>query len=146
MTYAMTKQDVLYDPQFEWAPSPSASMGRLWSRTSKLKVVWDLVHAIGDWRDIKFSPDRCGFSISLGGVTLGHLDWNGRLDLPFGPEMRTQLVEEEMVSPDPRYPGAECVMFNIQSGVDVDRATWLLRLAYLVLDSATVDRQIIGEA
>jgi len=127
----MSQQDVFYDPSPQWIPAPAAVMGRVWSRTSKLKVVWDIAHAIGDWHGVAFAPGRSGLSISLSGVTLGHLDWNGRLDLPFGPEVCKRLVEEEMASFD---TSADCVMLNIQSAADLDRATCLLRLAYLIMD------------
>jgi hypothetical protein len=127
----MSQQDVFFEPSPQWMPAPSAVMGRLWSRTSKLKVVWDVTHAIGDWRGVTFAPGRSGLSISLSGVTLGHLDWNGRLDLPFGPEVSGFLVEEGMAELD---ASALCVMLNIQSAADIDRAICLLRLAYLIMD------------
>jgi len=127
----MSQQDVFFEPSPQWMPAPSAVMGRVWSRTSKLKIVWDVAHAIGDWHGVTFAPGRSGLTVSLGGVTLGHLDWNGRLDLPFGSEARRFLVEEEMATFD---AGADCVMLNIQSAADVDRAADLLRLAYLIMD------------
>ena len=135
MTNSIAQPDVFFDPKPDLMSVPWAAIGRLWSRTSQLKLTWDLVHAVGNWQHVKFMPDSSGLSISLGRITLGHLDWNGRLDLPLGPQARKRLVEEKMVVPDARYPGTECVMFLIRNDADVERAVWLLRLTHLIMES-----------
>jgi hypothetical protein len=99
-----------------------------------LKEVWGVVQAVADWPDIAVAPDHGGLCLSLRGVTLGHVRWNGRIDLPFGPEIRDRLVAEEMASPDPERPGTDRVVFDVRTLADVDRAVWLLRLAYLSID------------
>jgi hypothetical protein len=113
----------------------SAALAYLWTRTPILKEVWDVVDAVGAWPGATIAPDHDGLSLMLRGVTLGHLDWNGRLDLPFRPEVRDRLVAEEMASLDPDRAETNGVVFVVRSGVDVDRAIWLLRLEYLIVDA-----------
>jgi len=67
-------------------------------------------------------------------VRLGHLLWNGRIDLPFGPEAAEQLVAEEMAIRDPSGSHTGRVVFDIQTADDVNRALWLFRFAYLIGD------------
>jgi hypothetical protein len=113
----------------------SAALAYLWTRTPILKEVWDVVDAVGVWPGAAIAPDHNGLSLMLRGVTLGHLDWNGRLDLPFRPEVRDRLVAEEMASRDPDHPQTNGVVFVVRTSVDVDRAIWLLRLGYLIVDA-----------
>jgi len=48
-----------------------------------LKEVWDVVQGAEAWPGVTVAPDRNGLRLSLGGAILGHLRWNGRIDLPF---------------------------------------------------------------
>jgi hypothetical protein len=100
-----------------------------------LKEAWELVQAIRDWPGIAIVPDRRGLCFALQDVTLGHLRWDGRLDLPFGPEVRDRLIAEEMGTLDPDRPDSGRLVFDVRTTGDVDRAVWLLRLAFLRLDS-----------
>ena len=100
-----------------------------------VKEVWDVVQEVGAWPDVVVTTDLSGLCLTLGGAMLGHLRWNGRIDLPFGPEIRDRLVAEEMASRDPDQPDACRVVFVVRTMADVDRAVWLLRLAYLGVDS-----------
>jgi hypothetical protein len=96
-----------------------------------LNVVWDLVQAVSDWPGIAMMPTDTGLSLSLSGVKLGVLRWNGRLDSPFEPDVGDQLVAEQMASRDPNQRDTTRVVFDIRTAADVDRAIWLLRLVYL---------------
>lgn len=102
-----------------------------------LKEVWDVVQEVGAWSGVAIVPDGSGLclGLALSGVMLGHVRWNGRIDLPFAPEIRDRLVAEEMASCDPDEPDASRVVFVVRTMADVDRAVWLLRLAYLNVDS-----------
>jgi hypothetical protein len=135
--YSSTQLDVFRNPQHEMLLAPPAAMACLWSRTSMLKEIWDVVQEVGAWPGMQIVPDGSGLylGLALSGVMLGHVRWNGRIDLTFAPEIRDRLVAEEMASLDPDQPGARRVMLVIRTIADVDRAVWLLRLAYLNLDS-----------
>ncbi len=111
---------------------PPAAIAFLWSRTGRLKEAWEVVRALGNWQNAEVRPDRGGLRLTLGDVTLGHLLWNGRIDLPFGSEAAEQLVAEEMASRDPSRSHTGRVVFDIQSPEDVNRALWLFRFAYLI--------------
>ena len=113
---------------------PPAAIAFLWSRTGRLKEAWDVVRALGNWQAAEIRPDRGGLRLTLGDVTLGHLLWNGRIDLPFGPQAAEQLVAEEMASRDPGESHTVRVVFDIQSADDVNHALWLFRFAYLIAE------------
>jgi len=129
--HPVTKPDVSWDPQPDALSVNSADLAYLWSRTSLLKEVWDVVRAVKAWPGLKISPNSSGLCLTLNGVTLGHVRWDGRIDLPFGPELRDRLVAEEMASHD---PVTDRLVFDVRNTADVDRAVWLLRLAYLNVD------------
>ena len=97
--------------------------------------VWGVVQAVEAWPGVQIAPNRSGLCLRLSGVTLGHLRWSGRIDLPFGPEARDRLLAEEMARRDPDQPDTDGVVFDVRTVADVDRAVWLLRLAYLSVDS-----------
>ena len=124
------------------APAAPASLAAelgawLWTRSSMLGPVLEVVRAVSAWPGIVIAPDRSGLCLKLRGVVLGELRWNGRLDLPFGREMGDRLVSEEMAARDPERIDAERVVFDVRTAADVDHALWLLRLAYLSVDSTT---------
>lgn len=100
-----------------------------------LVQVWEFVQAVSEWPDLTISTDPGGLSMALHDVTLGHLGWNGRLELPFGPQVRERLVAEEMAAPDQDRPDSGRLVFDVRTLSDVDRAVWLLRLAYLSQDA-----------
>jgi hypothetical protein len=116
---------------------PPAAIAFLWSRTGRLKDAWQVVQALGDWPNVAIVPDRGGLCLTLDGVRLGHLLWNGRIDLPFGPEAADRLIAEKMATRDPNRPDAGRVVFDIHTKDDVNRALWLFRFAYLIADSSS---------
>lgn len=120
--------DSFYPQQDVFPPA----LAYLWTRTGLLKEVRDLVQAVKAWPGVLIEPNDTGIDLTLSGAALGHLSWSGRLDLPFGPEIGDRLVAEEMVN---RHPDEDRFTFDVRSEEDVDRALWLLRLAYLSVDS-----------
>lgn len=132
MNNSITQPDVSRDAQRSVLAGPPAEVAYLWSRTNLLKQVWDVVQTVKAWPGVAITSNRTGLCLALRGVTLGHVRWNGRIDLPFGPELRDRLVEEQMASHD---PDTDRLVFDVQAAADVDRAVWLLRLAYLSAES-----------
>jgi hypothetical protein len=104
----------------------------LWSGTSMSKEFWDVVQEVRTWRGAAITRDRRGLCLTLNSAQLGHLDWNGRLALPFGPEMQNQLVAEKMAKRDFDQADMEHAIIDVRTTDDVHRALWLLRFAYLV--------------
>jgi hypothetical protein len=123
-------------------------MAFLSSRTSMLKEAWELVQAVSEWPGLSIAPDPGGLGLALHDVSLGYLRWDGRLDLPFRSEVRDRLVAEEMArpgpDPDPDHTNSDRLVFDVRTLGDVDRAVWLLRLAYLSLDSKSRIREANG--
>jgi hypothetical protein len=131
MNRYITQPDISRDPRQAALFTTLGEAAYLWSRTSLLKEVWDVVRAVKAWPGLTISPNWSGVCLALRGVSLGHVRWDGRIDLPFGPELRDRLVAEEMASRDPDTDG---LMFDVRTTADVGRAVWLLRLAYLNVD------------
>jgi hypothetical protein len=100
-----------------------------------LKEFWAIVQAVGSWTGTAITRDRRGVCLTLDGVKLGHLDWDGWLVLPFEAEMRNQIVAEKLAHRDPGQPDTGHAILNIRTADDVDRALWLLRIAYLIQDA-----------
>jgi hypothetical protein len=119
--------------------SPATAMGRLWSRTRLLKEVSGLLQIVGNWAGMQIAPNHKGICLSLGGVILGQVRWNGRIDLPFEPEVGKRLVAEDLACRD---PDSHHVVFIVRTEADVERAVWLLRLAYLSVDPGGVQKNL----
>jgi hypothetical protein len=132
MKHNDARPNLYFNPHHD--PLPTA-VAHLWSHMVRFEEAWHLVQAIRDWPGVMIAPDRHGLRIALHGVMLGHLGWNGRLALPFGPEIGDRLVAEGMVSRNPDQRDMGRVVFQIRAQADVDHAVWLLRLAFLTLDS-----------
>jgi hypothetical protein len=132
MTHTMTRSAVSRNHRVDILPN---AMAALWSRTSMSKDFWGVVQAVGTWPGAAITRDRRGLCLAVNGVKLGHLDWDGRLVLPFGPETQNQLVAEKMANRDPGQADGEYAILDVRTADDVHRALWLLRFAYLVEDA-----------
>jgi hypothetical protein len=111
------------------------AMAALWSRTSMFKEFWDVVQAVGTWPGAAITRDRNGVCLTLNGVKLGHLDWAGRLVLPFAAQTRDELVPGKAADREPGQSVIGRSIFNIRTGADVNVALALLRFAYLIADA-----------
>lgn len=92
------------------------------------------MQTVGTWSGAVITRDRRGLCLTVNGVKLGHLNWDGRLVLPFGPEMRDELVAPTTANLDLDPADTSRSIFDVQTAADVDRALWLLRFAYLIAD------------
>lgn len=138
MNHSITQRPGPRDPQHEVSPAPAAALALIWSRSSKLKELWVVVQAIEAWPDVAITPDRCGLRLTRRNVTLGRLRWDGRIDLRFAPQVADRLVDERMASRDPSEHGGRTgrVVFDVRTVDDANWAVWLLRLAYLSMNSS----------
>jgi hypothetical protein len=104
----------------------------IWSRTSLLQQIRQLLHATSDWPGVEIRWNRCGLQFVAGDETLGSLEWDGRLAVPFPTGLSERLIAEAMATRDPDDSGEGGVVWTVRSPADVDRAVWLLRLAFLL--------------
>ena len=111
------------------------AMAELWSRTSMLKELWDVVQAVGTWPGAAIMRDRRGLCLTVNGVTLGHLDWDGRLVLPFAPQMHDEILAPQAVHREPEPADTRHSTFDVRTANDVIPALSLLRFAYLTADA-----------
>jgi hypothetical protein len=124
------------DPQEQSPEEHAAVMAALWSRTSMLKEIWAIVQRVQTWSGAKITPTHGGLCLAVRRVRLGFLHWNGRIDLPFGPQANRQIMRAWNAGDEGdghAVPG----VFEVREMADVDRAVWLLRLAYLIGEPGT---------
>lgn len=100
-----------------------------------LKEVWRVVQVVGAWPGVAITPGGDGLCIAVGHVVVGYLRWNGRIDLRFAPDVRDRLMSEELAGCVPGARDTGHVACDVRSLADVNRALWLLLLAYLSVDS-----------
>ena len=132
MTHTSTHSVVSRDRRVDILPN---AMAELWSRTSMLKEFWDVVQAVGTWPGAAITRDRRGLCLKLNTVTLGHLDWDGRLVLPFAPQMRDEILAPQAVHRQPEPADTRHSTFDVRTANDVIPALSLLRFAYLTADA-----------
>ena len=135
MHYSISKTEGSPKPQQELLRARAVAMAALWSCNGMPEEIREIVQSVAAWPEVRISPSRTGLCLTLGNVTLGRLRWDGRIDLPFGPNVLRPLMAEWMVERDPDQPDRERAVFDLRSMADVDRAVWLLRFAYLMWDS-----------
>jgi hypothetical protein len=131
MRNAFTDTDSSKEAANDALPARLAHMPFVWTRTSKVTEVWDIVRATRLWPDVAITADSTGLCFSVTGNSMGHLNWEGRLDLPFAPTVLDELMAAEQ--PGAGNPGR--TVFQVQTDADVDGAVRLLRLSYLIVDS-----------
>ena len=137
MKHTRTKPDGSGNPRGPYPPA--TAMGHLWSRTRLLNEVSGVLQIVGSWPAIQIAPNHNGLCLSLDRVILGQIRWNGRIDLPFDPEVGKRLVAEGMACRD---PDSHQVVFVLRADADVEHAVWLLRLAYLSVDPGGVEKNL----
>lgn len=135
MSYFVKKADVSRKTQEELLLTQAATAGALWSSTGIPKEIREILHAVAAWPEVWITPSRNGVCVTLGNMTLGHLNWDGRIDLPFGPDVLRPMMAEWMVQPGRGKLDGGGAVFEVRAMGDVERAVWLLRLAYLIGDS-----------
>ena len=110
-------------------PASEAGMSFLRTRTSKLAEVLEIAPT-GLWPNVAITVNSSGLCFSVTGHSMRHLNWDGRLDLPFAPEVADQLAAVES-----NKPNADRAIFLVEINADVESAIRLLRLSYLIVDS-----------
>lgn len=90
-----------------------------------------LTETVGDWRDVSLLPHpKRGVLFHLDDKVFGNLQSTGRVAIAVPPPIRKVLVEEETAHPLQERSG-DWVGMDMDSVDDVERATLLVRLAYL---------------
>ncbi len=88
--------------------------------------------AVSAWAGVSVQPHRFGgLEFNLGAVEVGHVHWNGMVDIPFNSKIRQQLVTEGRAEPHHLYPETGWITFYIHTDADVEQAIWLFHLSYL---------------
>jgi hypothetical protein len=84
------------------------------------------------WPGMSAQPHRFGgIEFNLGSVEVGHVHFNGMVDIPFNSKLRNQLIAEQRAEPHHLLKDTGWISFYIREESDVERALWLFRLSYL---------------
>jgi hypothetical protein len=118
------------EAQQDMLPALPVRLPFLWTRTSKLKEVWDIVRTTRLWPGLAITADSTALCFTVNGFPMARLGWDGRLDLPFGQEVLDEIMVVETAGRN-----SDRAVFQVQTHADVDRAIGFLRLAYLAVDS-----------
>ncbi|MBL8165743.1 MAG: DUF5519 family protein [Anaerolineae bacterium] len=91
-----------------------------------------LQNVITSWPGMTAQPHRFGgIEFNLGSVEVGHVHFNGMVDIPFNSKLRNQLIAEQRAVPHHLLKDTGWISFYIREAADVERALWLFRLSYL---------------
>jgi hypothetical protein len=130
MRNLITPADNSNFPSKDVLPAPPADIPFVWTRSSKLAEFMEIVRATRLWPNVAITVNSSGLCFSVTGHSMGHLNWDGRLDVPFGLEAADQLARVEA-----NTTKGDRSTFQVQNNADVDSAIRLLRLSYLIVDS-----------
>jgi hypothetical protein len=88
--------------------------------------------AVTSWPGVSASPHRFGgLEFTLGHVEVGHVHFNGMVDIPFNSKIRNQLIAEGRAEVHHFLKDTGWISFYIRSDEDVEKAIWLFKLSYL---------------
>jgi hypothetical protein len=105
----------------------------LWSRTSALKELFDLLEELRTWPGVRIRHGHDGIWLSVERRVLAHVDWNGRIDFQPRPGVGARPKAQQMGRDISLPSHARRVVFLIRTSSEVRRALGLLRAAYLRL-------------
>jgi len=111
--------------------SSNAKTAYRWSRTRFLNEFEQLITAVADWPGMMIHSNRDELQFVAGNSTVAQLRWNGRLDVLVPSELTDRLIVEAMAARDPHPSRNDRVVWTVRTHDDVQRAVWLLRLAYI---------------
>ena len=105
-----------------------------------------LQQAVLSWPGMTASPHRFGgLEFNLGSVEVGHVHFNGMVDIPFNSKIRDQLIKEGQAEPHHLLKDTGWITFYIRSEADVEHAIRLFRISYLFNATRASSRAIVNE-
>ncbi len=94
-----------------------------------LKTLEDQVCA---WPGVSAEPHRFGGrGFRLGKLEIGHMHYDGAVEIPFPRAIRDQLLKEGLAERHRFVPDSGWVTFYVRTEDDLRHAAWLMRLSYL---------------
>src|SRR5262245_23867933 len=111
-------------------PNSLATTAMLWSRTEFLQEFTQVLEATAAWEGVMIQRDSHGVRFIDGNMTVGHLRWDGQLDLHVRAHTREhQRVIEERAGGELKRP--DRFLWTLQTSMEVARVVRFLRLGYL---------------
>lgn len=105
-------------------------------------VIMEMDEIVQTWKGITAVDHRMGGrSYLFEGKEIGHIHWNGNLDIRFGRELTSELVASGLVQRHAFVP-ASFITFKVEQAHDLPFALSLLQFAYLrLLNKLSVNDQ-----
>ena len=111
------------------------------------QYIEQLQQTVLSWPGMSASPHRFGgLEFNLGTVEVGHVHYNGMVDIPFNSKIRHQLVKEGSAEPHHLLKETGWITFFVRTEADVEHAIWLFRISYLFNATRANGRAIVKEA
>src|SRR4051794_27911154 len=130
-------------PDSSTLPGGGVNYGFLWCRTRLVNEIGQVLHLIQAWRGVAVHCTCQGVEAAVGGVPFVDMRWDGRLVALFHRELHDHLPAEQLLECRPGEPCSDRIEWVVRKPEDVDRAVWLLRLAYLSLvNEATSEKAV----
>jgi hypothetical protein len=96
------------------------------------KIIADIEAKVLTWRGVRSGEHRMGAREFLyGNKEIGHIHWNGDLDIVFGKQITEKLLKRRRVRNHTYVPGV-AITFKIAGDGDILFALSLLRYSYLL--------------
>ncbi|HEY2646886.1 MAG TPA: luciferase family protein [Candidatus Acidoferrales bacterium] len=87
---------------------------------------------IASWQNVSVHVhSRGGKEFKFGKAEIGHVHWNGTVDIPFPRAVRDALVEEGQAEGHRWVPDSGWTTFRIRNEADNQHALELMRISYL---------------
>lgn len=91
-----------------------------------------VIEQVLTWPGVTMAPHQFdAVEFQLDDTEFGHLNRNGRLDVPFVRRIRNALVDEGAADVHPWVPNSGWLTYEVAGHDDTDHALYLLRLSYL---------------
>jgi hypothetical protein len=91
-----------------------------------------LEEQVSMWPGISIHPHRFGGrEFCLGSAEVGHMHYDGAVEIPFPRTFRDALLDEGLAQVHRWVADSGWVTFSVRGDQDTEHALWLLRLSYL---------------
>lgn len=100
-------------------------------RWKKLGLIEPIEQEVTTWAGVSADAhERGGRQFDLNGKEIGHIHWNGDLDILFNKKIRDELLRQGRVEEHKWVPDSGWTTFPVDNEEDIPKAIELLKLSY----------------
>lgn len=101
-------------------------------RPDRASAIDRVIEEVTSWPGVTMAPHPFdAVEFRLDGVEFGHLNREGRLDIPFVRRIRNALVDGGSVERDPSIPDSGWITFDVEDEAGARHAISLLKLSWI---------------